>query len=66
MQTIFVFVIVLVLPNGEVAVQSKKTNICPDTNVFAEYMAENMEKGLIYDWSAKCIKSQNYYPGRDA
>lgn len=66
MQTIFIFAIILVLPNGEVAVQSKKTQSCPNEQDFALYMSKSVEDGLVHDWEASCTKLEMKFPEKGA
>lgn len=58
MQTIFVYLLVLVMPDGEQMAASRIVDACPDVKtVYFKY--ETMkQQGSLYDWNANCFQVQ--------
>lgn len=57
-KTIFVFLVTLSLPSGEIVTNSSIHDDCPDQEqVYEEYTAMQYE-GTITDWQAGCFQVQ--------
>ncbi len=56
--TFFVFLSVIVMPDGELKTLSRNVVECPSTETVLEMHKLKMDSGEIVDWSATCLKTE--------
>ena len=56
--TFFVFLSVIVMPDGEIKSFSKHVVECPSMETVLEMHKPKMDSGEIADWSATCLTTQ--------
>ena len=50
-----IFVVVLVMPNGEYLTKSSVVESCPSIKTVGDHYEQRIRKGEIKDWNATCL-----------
>ena len=56
--TFFVFLSVIVMPDGELKSYARNVIECPAADVVTQMHQSKMDSGEIVDWSATCMTTQ--------
>ena len=54
----FIFILVLVMPNGEPVLESRLVQECPDVTATDNHFQKMYEEGKILRWGATCFQFQ--------
>lgn len=57
-ETVFIFLITMSLPSGEIVTNSSIHNDCPNQGMVYEEYSAMQNKGLVVDWQAGCFQLQ--------
>jgi hypothetical protein len=53
---LFVFVILMIMPDNTYSLDSRLVEVCPDPAKVDHLFTEMLDEGEIKDWGAVCIK----------
>ena len=62
MQTLFVFLVILVMPDGEQVSASRIVETCPDVKMTYQHYEAMKQQGALFDWNSNCftVKVQSH------
>tara|TARA_Y100001951_G_scaffold100555_1_gene104131 strand:+ start:2699 stop:2899 length:201 start_codon:yes stop_codon:yes gene_type:complete len=55
MQTLFVFLVLIVMPDGEHVTASRIVDKCPDVKMTYQHYEAMKKQGALFDWNANCF-----------
>lgn len=62
MNALLLFVVVVILPNGQPQVDAGVVGQCPDTQAIIQIYEQAVIRGDILDWRARCYNSELMRP----
>lgn len=62
MNPLLLFVVVVILPNGQPQVDAGVVDKCPDTQAIIQIYEQAVIRGDILDWRARCYNSDLLRP----
>lgn len=62
MNTLLLFVVIVILPSGEPKVDAGIVGQCPDTQSTIELYEQAVVRGDILDWRARCYNTEMLRP----